>query len=624
LSRPGLQRFGLALAALAVVALVVVVALPLAISTETVRERVGAEIRFVTGTAPAMRGPVSVSLFPASQVSFGDVAIGDTADPALKAETMVARLRFFPLLLGRVEVADITLEKPSILINVGTDRSTNWSALSEALARRPSDTGEGFSEVRIVDGRVVVRDAARDTAEVFDSVDLSLAWPAISKSFGATGRLNWRGESIEAALSLGDFSAALAGRRSGLKLRVSGTQVKGAFDGAFTTLPSMRLEGTLIADGASLRDVLRWAGQKPLPGGGFGRFAIKAHTNVVGGTIALSSVNLELDGNAAEGVLTFAADGRKTLQGTLAAESIDLTPYISTVRLATSQREWNRGPFTLDGLSSFDADLRLSAGKATLGNIALGRAALGATLRGGHLTVTVGESQAFGGLLKGTAAISNQETTVDIKTQLQFTDVELDQCLGQLLGVSRIEGKGNLAVSLEGSGDSVLALTRTISGVANLTARNGSLTGINIEQLLRRLERRPLSAGSELRSGRTPFERLTVRLKATNGIITTEDGTMEGTAVRVALAGQAAIPDRELDLKGTAQLLLTDKSKEAFELPFVVVGPWDSPLILPDPQSLIRRSGAAAPLLNAVRERRPRAQAETAAPAAEPPSKPAE
>ena len=34
-----------------------------------------------------------------------------------------------------------------------------------------------------------------------------------------------------------------------------------------------------------------------------------------------------------------------------------------------------------------------------------------------------------------------------------------------------------------------------------------------------------------------------------------------------------------------------------FELPFVVQGPWDDPLMLPDTDLLLRRSGAAAPVL---------------------------
>jgi AsmA protein len=43
-----------------------------------------------------------------------------------------------------------------------------------------------------------------------------------------------------------------------------------------------------------------------------------------------------------------------------------------------------------------------------------------------------------------------------------------------------------------------------------------------------------------------------------------------------------------------------------FELPFVVQGPWDDPIMLPDADLLIRRSDAAAPLLKAIRDRRNR------------------
>jgi len=37
-----------------------------------------------------------------------------------------------------------------------------------------------------------------------------------------------------------------------------------------------------------------------------------------------------------------------------------------------------------------------------------------------------------------------------------------------------------------------------------------------------------------------------------------------------------------------------------------VQGPWEDPLIFPDPESLIRRAPAAAPLLDAVKDRKTR------------------
>ena len=63
------------------------------------------------------------------------------------------------------------------------------------------------------------------------------------------------------------------------------------------------------------------------------------------------------------------------------------------------------------------------------------------------------------------------------------------------------------------------------------------------------------------------------------------------------------MPLREYDLKGVASLVSAPGSEPAFELPFVVQGPWDDPLIFPDPVSLIRRSPASAPLLEAVKDR---------------------
>src|SRR6185369_14223368 len=223
-----------------------------------------------------------------------------------------------------------------------------------------------FTEIRITQGTIAIDDAARGITETFRDVELALAWPSISKSFAATGHFVWHDERIESSITLADFAAALAGDRSGLKVRLTGAPVKFAFEGNWSTQPTLKVEGTLAADAPLLRDTIRWAGLKQLTGGGFGRFALKAKTNVSGGTIALSAVNVELDGNVAEGVFVFATGGRQTLQGTLAANELDLTPYISTVRLLTAnERDWNRLPLALDDLTGFDLDLRLSAAHIT-------------------------------------------------------------------------------------------------------------------------------------------------------------------------------------------------------------------------------------------------------------------
>src|SRR5262249_15307143 len=141
-----------------------------------------------------------------------------------------------------------------------------------------------------------------ESEEVEQRAEVTRAFhgPSSGRDFAAPARSAWHDEPIDATIGLTDFVAALQGDRSGLKIRLASAPFKFAFDGYISHRPTLKMEGTLAADTASLRDALRWAGQQPPPGGGFGRFALKAQTNVVGGTIGLSGVNVELDGNAGE------------------------------------------------------------------------------------------------------------------------------------------------------------------------------------------------------------------------------------------------------------------------------------------------------------------------------------
>jgi AsmA protein len=253
-----------------------------------------------------------------------------------------------------------------------------------------------------------------------------------------------------------------------------------------------------------------------------------------------------------------------------------------------------------------DFDLRISAARVIAAQGRLGRTAVAATLRDGRLLVTVGESQGFNGLMSGSLAIAKTGQGAHLRSQLQLTDVDLETCLADLFGVRRLEGKGSLSLGIDAEGRSVLALARNVNGSAELVTSRGVLAGFNVEQLLRRLERRPLAGSADFRTGRTPFESLRVTFRIKQGTASVEQGRIEGTNVRLALGGSASIPARDFDLRGTASLLHVGEAPPAFELPFFVQGSWDDPIVLPDTQALIRRSGAAAPLLDAVIDQRAR------------------
>jgi len=224
------MRLSLVIAAVFAAGIGALVAAAKLVPTETVRSAVIAQIRGVTGLEPQVRGDVTVSLFPTAMVSFSDVVLGDAtaAEPALVADRLTAKLQLLPLLVGNIEPADISLTRPRITVRLEPDGRSNWSNLMATLARtlKPGAPQAqrvlSFSEIRVSGGTITVLEPSRGVAEELSAVELSFAWPSISRSFGASGRFTWREEIFDASASAVDLFAALSGDCSGLKVRLAG------------------------------------------------------------------------------------------------------------------------------------------------------------------------------------------------------------------------------------------------------------------------------------------------------------------------------------------------------------------------------------------------------------------
>src|SRR5258706_1898380 len=249
----GMKRLGMPIVALLGVALLGLISPSWFLDRDALRQAVEAQIRAVTGLDLVVKGPIDVSVFPGSYVSFHDVGLrgNAAADPALSVDVLTANLRLLPLLLQRFEIADVMMLRPHILVVREADGAINWTPFIDTIVRtmKPgADNQVSFSEIRIQDGVLNYHDAANHVTEMLDDIDLSLAWPSISRSFAATGQFDWRGERVDGSISASDFLAALSGDRSGLKARLATAPLKLAFDGSVANRTSMMMEGTLTVD----------------------------------------------------------------------------------------------------------------------------------------------------------------------------------------------------------------------------------------------------------------------------------------------------------------------------------------------------------------------------------------
>jgi AsmA protein len=407
-------------------------------------------------------------------------------------------------------------------------------------------------------------------------------------------------------LSVADTIAFNRGNRSAFKLRLDSDLLRFGFDGGIAYRNGIQADGALAADAKSLRKAIAHISNLPLTRDGFGPLKLKAQAALTSNSLALSGLSIDLDGTRADGGLTLKrGDGRTSVQATLASETSDLTPYSGGISVTDAGgRDWSQEPLRLSGLDTFDLDVRLSAGRVIVRKTELLKVAATASMRNGRLTLTVGDAQFRSGTLRGRGALGlGADGVPEVKVEGSIANFDLATGLDSLASVQNLEGKGTLALSLEGQGAHLQAISRALSGTLTLNGTQGSLSGINVEQVLNRLERRPFAAAAaEVTGGRTAYDRLSAKLRVIEGTAQVEEAQLESARLRVKLAGEASVVRRDLDLRGTATLLRSasaGNTAQPFELPFLVQGPWEKPNLRPDPAGLIQRSDSTTPVRGA-------------------------
>lgn len=615
----------IAMGALAVIALTAVVLLPLVVPGAELRRTAVQALAGSTGQRVVILGEPSLRLFPSPRVVLGKVSFPLPAGQSLDAENVVARLDIWSLVTGKVAVDDVIVEHPTLVLA--------GDGIAPALAVAPVLAAADRPELRIVDGTIAWRSASGLTRELVSGLTASLERVNDGHGVAIALAFDWREDRVAASALVDDAASLMGGAPTPTRLMISTTDARARFQGRAALGDAPVMEGTISAEGGSLRDLLTWAGLEMPTAGGFGPFALASRLSLDNGAVSLTEATVELDGNRGDGAfLLQAAHGRPMLQGTFAADRLTLTPY-GALRLTTGDgRAWDRRRIDLSWLSALDLDLRLSAGRVIADETSLSTVAASAVLSAGRLVIALGEAKGWGGALRASLSLApaapepdadpDDPPGAEVRFEAEATDVDLARVLEDVAGLRRIEGVGSLQVDVEGAGHSVLDIARNVAGSISLSAANGYLSGFDVAQVLQRIERRPLSALADTRGGRTAFAEMACRIAILDGVGTVEEMQLQSRQVRLGMTGSVAIGERTIDFAGKAALLPSGKGAGGVELPFSVRGTWDAPVVMADPLSLIERSGAALPLLEAVKGRLGSAAAEPVLDGTHPPAAP--
>jgi AsmA protein len=590
-----------------VAAALVATAAPWLFSTLALRDAIVAQIRQMTGLVALSQGQAVFVVLPQPHISIDDVSLADPSGSLrIDARYLKGYLRVAPLLRGRLEIAWVALGQPNMDIDLDGRPLPSDSAIGSAANAKPASPQAASADearlgyVSLVDGRARLKNKFSASDLLIEDINVKLDWRKLGGAASVTGRARFRGEPAEIAARIARPIDLLRGEQSTVTLQIQSGALSLSTHGSLTGAPRPQYNGRIVASASSLRKLVQLSGLRVRFPGPFDDFSLTCEVGASPSSATFSDLRLRLDGNDFEGTLAVqsAASGL-VLSGTLATNVLSLRPFLSgRPALVGRDGQWSREPFDPKELSLADLDLRISAARMILPRMEIKDAAFSVMNRNGRLEFTLAEAKAYQGAIKGRASFAMTDAGLAFRASGALSKVSIGALASSAFGASRLAGSANGGASIEGVGSSMSELMRGLDGQAHIAIARGELGGIDLDQALRRIDKSPLAVVADLHRGGTAFESASFGLRIAKGVAEIEEGAVQSPSVHLDFGGTADLAERALNLRAVATPAgAADASgREAPQFRFELIGSWDDLIFIPDVRSLIRHSGAAAPL----------------------------
>jgi AsmA protein len=587
------------------------------------------QLSATTGRAVTIHGDVRLSIWPVLGVSVNDLEVGNAEwseqGPMLEAAEASIGVDAMRLLGGDIRITHIETRRPTIRLEQKRDGRVNWQigddggdaqtptevqptdTIASAPPERVETEARNVSIARVdVADATIVYDTEGSERVLLSGVDLSLDWPDPAGPALLTGVLRPAGEPVEIALAVNALTAFIAGDVSPLRASVRTVAGELGLDGRAAT--SGALTGAFSLTTGNTDAFLRSLG---LPGSDLppklGR-SIAATTEITltpDLQLALRDLRLDLGGNVITGAADLTLSGTPQINARLDAGDLDLdldTESSGSSAAATTSSSgnadgsdssgggesgsngaapppanggWPTDPIDASVLSAFNGDIALSANRIDLGDFELDESRVILRNENARMRFELTEVAAYGGRVTGEFVI-NYRSGLSVGGNLVIAAMQMQPLLDDAIDFRRLTGQGDLRLSFLGSGASIDAIMRSLSGDGALAIGRGTIEGINLDQLLR--------GGST--SGTTIFDDLTATWTMAGGVLTNRDLLLQLENYRVSGDGNVGLGERTVDYRITP-IALRANSGEGLAIPVIFKGPWSDVSIRPDLEAMM-------------------------------------
>ena len=366
-------------------------------------------------------------------------------------------------------------------------------------------------------------------------------------------------------------------------------------DGGTSKKSNSLYSGNLTIDIARLDKVSEWLSLQPLVPFSTS-LKIDGKASITPQLIAVSDSQVRLGAVAMTGGVSLDLSNQRPLvTGTLSAGDMDITSFLTPIWPKQSEQAgWKDTPVDPNITPDQDLDIRLSAERINLGIVRISNAALSIIARDRNLNITLASAHMFQGSAKGKISIRPVSQGFSLSSHVSFETLDIGQTTLALMDLRKLEGSMSGKFDVESTGRSIDDMMKSLSGRAEFSLVNGTLSGVNISTILKRIETRPLSVIRDMRGGKTDFETMRISTHIANGIANIDDSEMVFTPNTMKLSGSVAVGERQINLSGEATGPTPQNGAEPAVLAYTVTGGFDDPVVTPDINRILKRSSGAA------------------------------
>jgi uncharacterized protein involved in outer membrane biogenesis len=581
-----MKRIAGILAAL-LLAVVALFALSIALlPREALKTQIGQQISGWTGRDVSLRGEPEISLFPRLSVTLNDVTVSGPSDMAdaeiISMDRLTGTIRLAPLIIGRVEVDSFVMVRPLVRLVRDEAGRRNWAFDAGAAALQLAFAGDvPLGVFHLEGGTIAYEDRGGGETERFDSVNLTVEWTSVRTPLAVEGSAIWRGEQVTFAMGAEAPFAFLNDAVTPVEVRVDSAPISLIFTGQAENYPLPDLSGAVKLSTTSLRRFANWLGSPIGPGSTLGQASLFGTAVFRGGVLSVADAELTLDGNSASGALEVTAAARPEITGTLAFDSLDLTPYFAGLATALSTAsDWRKVELPTGWFRDISADIRLSAKSIKLGSLSAGDTAASASLRGARLEIGVARADLGGGILSGDLAVADGGTPA-VEMRVRATDIDLASS-GPAIGLPRtVTGSASAIVDVATGGHQLGSLIDALNGTARLDIRQGKVPIFGIAKVAAEAG---LAADPGLIESLTPMpmETASAGFTFSSGVAVLERAKLATQSYAADIQGWIALRDGTLGMNGTmtAATAGSERAPFAFTIDGTLARPEARPLAL--------------------------------------------